>query len=310
MARSPFPIDRDLTAIAVAFKPQGMIADIVAPRVTVGKQEFSWLIYPLDAFFNLPDTRVGRRSRPNQVTLDGTEVTMATVDHGLDGGVPYADIENAANDPRYNPLGDEVELIMSGVANRREVRVARLIHSASTYAVGLKATLSGSSQFSDPTSTPIATISTALDLPLIRPNQMVFNQEGWTAFRRHPEIVEAALGTGAKKGMATRDQVAELFEVREVVVGEARANTANRGQAAQLTRTWGKHLALTYKSDTPNAKGSPTFAATFQWGGKIAGQWEDKNIGLRGGVAVRAGESVLETTVATQSGFFFENAFQ
>jgi hypothetical protein len=307
MARSPYPIDPALTAIAVAYKPQGMIADIVVPRITVGKQDFKWLVYPLDAFYNLPETRVGRRSKPNQVTLDATEVTMSTIDHGLDGGVPQADIDNA--DERYDPLGNEVELIMSLVANRREVRAARLIHSAATYAVGLKATLSGSSQFSDPTSTPIATVSAALDLPLLRPNQMVFNQEGWTAFRRHPEIIEAALGTGAKKGMATRQQVAELFEVDEVVVGSARANTANRGQAATLTRTWGKHLALTYKSPTPQANGSPTFAGTFQWGGPVSMSGFDKDIGLRGGTAVRSGESVLEATIATQAGYFFENAF-
>lgn len=307
MARSPYPIDPALTAIAVAYKPQGMIADLVLPRVTVGKQDFKWLVYPLDAYFNLPETRVGRRSRPNQVTLDATEVTMSTVDHGLDGGVPQVDIDNA--DERYDPLGNEVELIMNLVANRREVRAARLVHSAATYPVGLKTTLAGSSQFSDPNSTPIATISAALDMPLMRPNQMVFSADGWTAFRRHPEIVSAALGNAGNKGLATREQVAELFEVNEVLVGQARANTANRGQAAALTRTWGKHLALTYKDPAAASNGAVTFGATFQWGGRVAMQWADRNIGLTGGTGVRSGERVLESLVATQAGYFFESAF-
>ena len=101
----------------------------------------------------------------------------------------------------------------------------------------------------------------------------------------------------------------ELFEVDEVLVGAARANSAKRGQAAALTRLWGKHLALTHKAPVPDAKGAVTFGGTFQFGGRVAGQWEDKNIGMRGGVAVRTGESVKERIIASQAGYFFENAF-
>jgi hypothetical protein len=138
---------------------------------------------------------------------------------------------------------------------------------------------------------------------------MVFGQYGWTQFRSLPEIVEACLGTGATKGNATREQVAELFEVKEVVVGAARGNAAKKGQPAQMSRLWGKHLALTYKAPVPQGKGAVTFGGTFQWGDRIASQWEDKHIGMRGGIAVRTGESVKERLIAAQAGYFFEDAF-
>ena len=307
MALSQYPIDPALTAIAIAYKNQSYIANMVLPRITVGKQQFKFLQYSADQFFNAPDTFVGRRSKPSEVTLDASEVTDSTDDQALDGGVPRSDIDNA--DERYDPLGDEVAFIMELIALRREMRAAAIVHSAATYDAGLKATLAGASQFSDITSKPIVVINGYLDLPLMRPNQLVFSQPGWTKFRSHPEIVEAVLGTGAKAGSVTRQGVAELFEVDEILVGQARANAAKRGQAPNLTRVWGNHIAMLYKAPVPQAKGAVTFGGTFQWGTPMASQWEDRDMGMRGGIACRAGESVKERVIASQAGFFIENAF-
>ena len=308
MAASPYPIDPALTAIAIAYKNPGYIADLVVPRVTVGKQAFKFMQYGVDTFFNTPDTLIGRRSAASQVTMDGTEVSDATDDHGLEGGVPKADVDNA--DERYDPLGNQTSLLMELVAIRREMRAAALVFSAATYDAGLRATLAGTDQFSDPASGPIKRINAALDMPLMRPTQMTFGQYGWTQFRSNPEIVEAVLGTGAKKGVVKREAVAELFEVEEVIVGQARGNTAKRGQSPSLARLWGNHLALTYKAPVLSTE-SATFAATFQWGQPFASQRDLKpgEMGLRGGTAVLVGESVRERLVAGQAGYFFENAF-
>ena len=306
---SPYPIDPALTAISIAYKNPNYIADDVLPRIRVNKQQFKFLQYGTDQFFNIPDSRVGRRSRPNQVTLDATEVTDSTDDHALDGGIPRADLENA--DERYDPLGDEVMFLSELIALSREQRASAVVFAAATYDPGLVTTLAGVTQFNDPNTTtdPITTVADALDQPLMRPNQMVFGQYGWTKFRSLPAIVEACLGTAADKGLVSRQQVAALFEVDEVIVGAARSNSAKRGQAANLTRLWGKHLALTYKAPVPQAKGAVTFGGTFQWGDRIVSQWEDNNMGARGGIAVRNGESVKERIIANQAGYFFENAF-
>lgn len=307
MALSPYPIDPALTAIAIAYKNPAYIADIVMPRIRVPKQKFTFLQYPSDTFFNTPETLVGRRSKPNEVSLDAVEVPDSTEDHALDGGVPNADVENA--DPRYDPLGNEVMFIQELIALAREARAAGIVFNPATYAAGLKVTLAGNSQFSDPSSDPITEINSKLDIPLMRPNQLVFGQAGWTKFRSHPAIVEAVLGTGAKKGVVKREAVAELFEVNEVIVGSARGNSAKRGQAAQLVRLWGNHVAATYKAPVPEAQGAVTFAGTFQWGDRVAMQWEDKDMGMRGGTAVRTGESVRERVIAPDAAYFWENAF-
>ncbi|ARR52037.1 capsid protein [Rhizorhabdus wittichii DC-6] len=306
MSLSPFPIDPALSAIAVAYKNADYIADLVLPRIRVNKQEFKFMQYASDTFFNIPDTRVGRKSKPNEVDLKGEEVTDSTDDNGLDGGVPIADMENA--DERYDPLGLEIMLLQELIALAREKRAADRIFTAANYPSGLKQTLSGTSQFSHTSSTPIQTINDALDLPLMRPNQLVFGQAVWTKFRSHPQIVEACLGTAAKQGNVSRQQVAELFEVKEVLVGSARGNASKKGQTPSMTRLWGKQLAMLYKAPVPEAKDVVTFGGTFQWGDRIAGQWEDRNMGLRGGIAVRTGESVKERVIAQDAAYLFDAA--
>jgi len=156
----------------------------------------------------------------------------------------------------------------------------------------------------------VLAINTGLDAPLMRPNQIVFGQQTWTTVRSHPKMVQAVKGTAQTGGMASRQQVAELFEVDEIVVGSSRANTAARGQAMSLARLWGKHCSLLYKAPVEllEAGDTPTFGSTFQWGDRVAGQWEDRNMGMRGGMACRVGESVKEVVVASQAGYFFQNA--
>ena len=49
----PFPIQQELTAIALAYSNRSYIADQVLPRVPVGSREFKWLQYNRDELFTV-----------------------------------------------------------------------------------------------------------------------------------------------------------------------------------------------------------------------------------------------------------------
>ncbi len=52
--KAAFPIQPELTAIAIAYKNRSLIADQVLPRVPVGKQDFKYLKFNLaDGFTSL-----------------------------------------------------------------------------------------------------------------------------------------------------------------------------------------------------------------------------------------------------------------
>lgn len=307
MSTAPFPVTPELVAIARGYRNQRMIADDVMPRIPVGKKEFKYFAYDQADGFTVPDTFVGRRGKPSEVEFKATEVTSGCEDYGLDDPVPQDDIDQAP--PNYNPVGKGVERLTDIIGLGREKRVADIVHAAATYPAGRKVTLSGTSQWSDFTnSTPIANIMTGLDACVMRPNIMVLGRAVFTKLATHPDIVKAVHGTSGDKGVAQRAAIASLFELEDVLVGEGWLNSAKKGQAASLVRVWGKHAALLFRDRNADSRGGITFGFTAEFGRRNAGALPDASISVRGGQRVRVWESVKELVVASDCGYFIENA--
>lgn len=304
----PFPIDPELTAIAVMYRNNRLIADEVMPRVTVGRREFKWNKWALADGFLVPNTLVGRKSTPNQVSIGFTEQESGVFDYGLDDLVPNDDIQSAP--PGYNPLARAVSFLTQLTALDREVRVAAEVFGASNFAAANKSTLSGTSQWSHASSNPVTAIITALDSVVMRPNIAVMGQAVWSKVRQHASVLEAIKSTGGaiSSGTVTRQQFADLFELEALYVGESWVNNAKRGQTASMARAWGKHAAFLYRDRVAGEAGQVTFGFTAQYGSRVAGTMDEPKVGLRGSKLVRVGESVREVVTATDLGFLFVDA--
>lgn len=105
-----------------------------------------------------------------------------------------------------------------------------------------------------------------------------------------------------------RQQLAQLLEVEEVLVGSSWLNTAKKGQTATLARIWGKHALLIYRNQMADTRNGLTFGITGEFGTRVAGQEPDTMIGLRGGTRVRVGESLKELIVAPAAAYFIQDA--
>lgn len=311
MAVAPFPVTPELTAVAIAYRNEKLIADAVLPRVPVGLQNFKYMTYPIGSFMTVPETKVGRKGQPNSVEFTGEEVDDSTQDHALDDEVPNADIQNAANQPGMpDPLMRAAEGTTELIALAREVRAANLVFAAANYGAANKVTLAGNDQWSavHADSTPITDIMGGLDACVMRPNVMVIGRAAFTKLATHPTIVKAFHGSDGDTGIVPRAFLATLFELDEVLVGEGWVNTAKKGQAANMVRVWGKHCALIHRNKNADTQRGTTFGFTAQWGTRIAGSEYDGRIGMRGGQRVRVGESVKELITANDLGYFIENA--
>lgn len=305
----PFPVDPVLTGIAIAYKNRPCIADNVLPRVPVSKSEFKWYKFDFTEEITLPDTRVGRRTPPSQVEFGAKEESGMTVDYGLDDSIPQRDIDNAPKG--IDPRRQAVESITKLIVLDREVRVANMVTNLNNYPSGQRATLSGTSQFSDYTnSDPLTVLMQALDLPIMRPNIMVVGQSAWTVLRMHPKLVAAINGNNSTAGVVTREDLARKLEIEEILVGAALVNNARRGQAPSIAKAWGKDIALHYRERLSTVSESAvTYGFTAQNGDRVAGAWPDKDAGgLKGGVRVRSGEEVAEVICASDCGYLFKNA--
>ena len=306
MATRPFPVNPVLTAVAIAYRNPdvALIADDVLPR-TPTAAAFKYLQFNTPDAFTVPDLKVGRKGYPTEVEFGGTEVSSAVVDYGLDDFIPQEDIDddNQGVDPRGVAVAYLTNLIQLG----REIRAAALVFAAGSYTN--TTTLSGTSQWSDQVnSNPVNAILAALDIPIVRPNIMTLGQQTWTQLRSHPKVVQAIGGTAQTAGIVSRRQVADLFELQDIYVGQGFLNTAKKGQTAVMQRVWGKHCALTYRDRSAGPQAGLTFGFTAQAGAKIAGNIVEPKRGLAGGETVRVGERVKELVVAPDAGYFFQNA--
>lgn len=315
MPTNAFPVNAELTAIAIGFQnPEAaLIADRVLPRVPTPKK-FTYTVYSAAQGYTVPDTKVGRKSEPNMVDFGGTLVTGEVVDYGLDDLVPndevaaWESMSKPAGGGPVNPLALSTMMLTGLVQLDREIRVANTVFATGSYAAGNQATLSGASQWSDrANSDPLNAITTAMDVPLVRPNKMIIGQLAWTQMRMHPKIVQAIGKSAQTAGYASLQQVADLLELQEIMVGRAFYNTAKKGQTPNYARAWGKHCSLLHIDSLAAQMQQPTFGWTAQWGTCIAGSMDEPKAGLRGGQRVRSGESVKEIIVSTDAGYFFQN---
>lgn len=307
MATRPFPVDARLTAIALAYKNPdvALIADEVLPR-TPTDAEFKWLKYDLAQGYTVPDTKVGRKSAPNEVEFVGSEQTDKTDDHGLDDVVPNTDIND--DNQGVDPLGMATMYLTGLVKLAREIRTAGLVFNTASYVAANRQTLAGASQWSHVDSNPVDAILAALDVPVMRPNIATFGQATWTKLRQNPKLVQAIKGTNQGAGAVTRQEFVDFFELQALYVGAGFVNTAKKGQAAAMGRCWGKHAAFLYRDRAAGPQAGVTFGFTANHRGLQAGQMDDPKIGVEGSKRVRVYERVKEIVCAPDVGYFFQNA--
>ena len=310
----PFPFDPINTGITLAYANTSMIADMVLPRVdSGGSEKFRWYRWDKDEAFTLPNTAVGRKSEPTQVEFTATEINDRTEDQGLDDLIPFTDQMNAAQirGGGVNPVGRAVFGLTHLIALGREKRVADLVFNAANYDAANKVQLSGTSQWTDKAnSTPIDDIKAGLDAAFYRPNKMTIGRGAWTALSTHPDIVTAVAVANKDQGIVTRAQVAALFELDEVLVGESWINTAKKGQTASYARLWGKHALLHYTDNNFRQADDSfvTFGFTGEFMTRMAGSMPMPHKGLRGGELVRVGESLKEVISAADVAYYIEDA--
>ena len=258
---------------------------------------------------------VGRKGVPNEVQFGATEVGGFVKDYGLDDLVPNEDLNSAP--PGYDPLGRAVEGTSELIALDREKRVADLVFNTATYPAANRATLSGTSQWSDYTnSDPYSAIMAARDGMLMPFNTGIIGRLAWSKLRVHPKITAAlapssngnSSTSNAQGAPATLQAVADLLELDRILVGESWVNTAKPGQTASLARIWGKHMALLHLNPIASIRGNAiTFGYTAEYGNRVSGSIPEPKVGLRGAQRVRVGESVNEIVCASDVGYYFQN---
>lgn len=308
MPDDKYVINAEYTGISLAYKNPSYVADKILPRVTVKNKNFSYDKYPIDAFLNVPDTRIGDLGEPASMDVKKERIPEEVVYHAIKGYVAQTEIDEQAEGEDL--LGDNVLLLTEGLMLAREVRTAQLCQDATLYGSNVKV-LSGTDQLSNSASSLLDTIFDARKKMLVKPNKILVSDDGATDLQRHPDVVSMYKTefSDTKTGIVPLAYVAQLLKVDEIIVGQSVVNSAKKGQTANLQQAWGNDLIMFYQNPLAKPQQGMTFGYTAQMGTRQVSQFFDGEPGFSGVHKNKVAEAVKELIVAPCCGFLLKNAF-
>ena len=258
-------VDQNLSQIAIDYRPQGMIADMLAPIVPVAKESDRYAEFSRAEAYRNEDTLRSRSTPANRVIRSVSSGTYYAQNYALSYGVPIEDRANA--DPIF------VQKLFNGAATYLtgkllldwEVRVATQVTNTSN--VGSSSAVTSGwtdTANSDPLGDINAMMDNFEDANGIRPNRVTFGGPAWRNARRNSTILNRIFGNNNGGGYASTADIANLLDVQQILIGGAYQNTADRGQSEALASVWGDNVLLSYSPFAPSMD-EPSFMYSFRW---------------------------------------------
>ena len=185
--------------------------------------------------------------------------------------------------------------------------MARLVQDKNNYAAACVKELSGGQGIDNAEVDAEATIAEMLEKPFMRPNIGVMSQKVWDRLSRNPLLIKAIKGELVGKKLTTAE-FCSYFELNQLYIGKARVTRQVKGKTPVPERVWGTGMAFHYRDMTASEQRGVTWGLTVPYGQPFAGSRTDPDIGLRGGIRIRAGESLKELVLAKDAGCLITGA--
>ena len=260
-------LDPILSTVARGYRsPKAAIANVLFPIVTVGQRAGRILSFGPDDF-KLVSTARAPGANTKRIQFGYASEPFSLVDYRLEGAVPVELMEEAQAVPGIDLQSNAVRRVQNVMALEREKKAADLALDASKYDSANKVTLTTDTQWDDVESDPFTAIINAKEV--IRgktgemPNVLTLGPKVLTALRTHPKVL-SRLSTASDRPPATIAQLQALFELQQIVTGEA---VYHNGTA--FVDVWGKDAVLAFTTPASQQEmGSPSYGYTYQLQGR------------------------------------------
>lgn len=288
-SRSDVHVNRPLTNIAVAMvqSAANFVAGRVFPGVGVDKQSDLYFVMPRDDW-NRDDFSTAIRAPGTESR--GVNMSVSTDSYSALVRSLHQDVADQVRSNQDDPLDldrQATQLLVGKYLIGKEIKWASTYFAGGVWSWEFDGVSSGATavasldptdnsnnnvlQWNDGSSTPIEDIRYAKRYMLSKtgfmPNKLTVGRAVFDYLVDHPDIV-GRLDRGQTSGVAkvTRDSLAALFEVDEVLVMDAIKNTAKEGATATHAFIGGKHALLSYAPAAPGIM-IPSAGYTFNWTG-------------------------------------------
>ena len=256
-------IDPVLTQIALGYKQAEFVAERVMPTVFTDKEGVRVPVFGKGSFVDY-DTERAVGAASNVITLDAPSyMPIVLEEHDLAAGVDYR--EQAES--QYDEQVKATRRVVKGVQLRQEIETARLVTAKSAYESGHSQDMTATKQWSDGTSDPMEDIANAKETVRaacgVAPRVLVVGASVLLALTKHDGL-RGALASSERKALLTIDQIKNLLDLDDIIVGAA--VYAQNGKK-QTQDVWGKFASLIVRPSAVkdgNDEGEPSFGYTFR----------------------------------------------
>lgn len=260
-------IDVLLSNLAIGYRPEGMIADMIAPVVPVQKQSDLYTIFSRADILRIEDTIRTPGKEANIIGQTPSSDTFYCNNYALQYPVTIEDKANADAIFVQKIINGRVMYIKDKLALDWENRIASKVNSTSN--VGSSSAVSSAwVDYTEGNSDPEGDINTAIvdvqNRTGKRPNRIVIGDAAYQNLRRHKGITNRIYGNNNGGGYANVNNLRELFEVEQILIGGAFKNTGNEAQSEVLTRIWTDNVLVYYAPPRP-AMEVPSYMYSFRW---------------------------------------------
>jgi len=256
-------IDPLLSEMAIGYRPEGHIADMIMPIVTVGKQSGIYTVFDRGDRLRQRTTARAPGQEANMIEQEVGTGTYYANNYALKAPVTIEDRANA--DPIFlnGIINGRTELVLDSLLLDYELRVANLVTSGSNVgsSAGVNSAWNGAGD-------PLGDINAAIDNVHysngVMPNRVAFGIEAWKSFRRDSTVRNLIFGTNNGGGYPNTSQVSQLLDIPNIYVGGAFQNTGDKGLTEALSTIWKDKVLVYYAPESPTIE-RPSAFYSFRW---------------------------------------------
>lgn len=266
-------VDNFLSEVAINFRPEGFIADMIAPVVSVAKETNFYPVFNRGETFAIEDTARSRMTEAKRITRSVSTAAYACKNYALAYDVAIEDRANMDAALQFELDVGATRYLETKMFLDWDRRVTNMVGSASNVSTGF---LTGSSWVAganpgDPISMIWKAMEQVQSQTAQKPNSLLFGWQAWNFFRRNSNARNYVLGLNNGGGAVTRESTKAAFEVDRLLVAGAFYNTANENQTAALTSNALKDSVLAYYSPLAAGRETPSFMYSFRWTDPLLG---------------------------------------
>jgi len=281
-------VDTPLSNVLIAYKNAEFIADRAVLTVPVGKQSDKYFYFPKGAIFRDEAGLIAGGAESPRGDFPISADTFYCNPYGFAVNILDDDRENA--DAPLNPELDATDYCGSKILLKKEVMVASKLLTSSNWAAGHAMDCEGT-WVAGESNTFIADVEYGikyiLDRTGKRPNVMIMDGGTLGAVKSESTVLERI--KYVERGIVSAPLIAALFELDEVLIGDALVSTAVEkadgtdfsGKKIWEVNTGQGSALLLYRPPVAGIK-NPSSAYLYSWAknglARIINRWrEDKN---------------------------------